>query len=1097
MAWQLNKGLATRWCLQILCVLALISFGGSQKSVAPSPESPSQAKCSGRFLMLVSTLDGQLASLDIEKKGSLQWTTETGTTPLLSSSISKLEIVKNGRPFRLIPSLDGGLYQFDGDNVEPLPFTADTLLTSSSKLTEESVIVGGRESMTYGVDIKTGEVRYLCQSSGCNQYTDGAHKMSDDIIMIKRNTQTVRAVEMRSGYEKWNFSVGQHELTFLEGEEDATISSCPTEDGGANSLDAKLKVFVPNGMVVAVDEKDPTNILWKYQFGVPIAKAWTLRHGVLEEVSLFDYKNVPALAPSPSEAKQENSAAPKPMLYLGFHHSQMYVQPSMTLTDDIAIAIDKMTKSPGTDVLTMPKVRWKPYIATASSRTPIIHSMVPLLDYDGRKPVHTYPGTPPMEKDEHGVIIAKNDFDYPYDNGFYIFGHDNPISLPDATDEPETIYQYITVINGSLWHWWKEVIVISLTTSVFLHIFINRYLHRGMQAGSYDDSGKSSDSGVGVSQRNSIEFENEAQLTRKAQSSPDLSHSVEFSSRYHNDFEHLKCLGKGGFGVVFEARNKIDECSYAVKRICVKNSEEAKEKVMREARALAKLDHVGIVRYYQVWIETPPSGWQEQRDCDLVSCGEVLSTTAAGSPTSITAFTTRNTERLSPVREVHENNRKNKQLSPSQLNPLRLDDSLADSFTNSDINQSLGFSPHFRKDLEKDESGSFSLGVGTPARLEPLFPDEDSGGVVFKNSDSEDNSGVKKVPFETYRDSSVSDISFENTNSSFNIVFEDSGCADKSGNANDDILMPEDLSISGTSSLNDVVVQGYRSPTDWSSSVSKNTPLLGKSKSDACILKSTPENIPGLKQSKIAEGSTLGNVCSVNEKLPKIYLYIQMQLCRCDTLKEWLNANTLRRNTIELLDFFHQIVNAVDYVHDSGLMHRDLKPSNIFFSMEGVIKIGDFGLVTTSAERTEVAQFEGDYRYQDRHTDQVGTQLYMSPEQISSQTYSQKVDIYSLGLIFLELFYPFSTQMERIMVLSDAKKLKFPERFQRELPEECKFVELLLSKEPDKRPSAKEILCHKMLVDFQPTPKLQRSRTRTISSSSGSGSDISDDRNKK
>jgi translation initiation factor 2-alpha kinase 3 len=52
--------------------------------------------------------------------------------------------------------------------------------------------------------------------------------------------------------------------------------------------------------------------------------------------------------------------------------------------------------------------------------------------------------------------------------------------------------------------------------------------------------------------------------------------------------------------------------------------------------------------------------------------------------------------------------------------------------------------------------------------------------------------------------------------------------------------------------------------------------------------------------------------------------------------------------------------------------------------MEGVIKIGDFGLVTTSAERTEVAQFEGDNRCQDRHTDQVGTQLYMSPEQVSA-----------------------------------------------------------------------------------------------------------------
>jgi serine/threonine protein kinase len=43
--------------------------------------------------------------------------------------------------------------------------------------------------------------------------------------------------------------------------------------------------------------------------------------------------------------------------------------------------------------------------------------------------------------------------------------------------------------------------------------------------------------------------------------------SPSFSSRYLEDFEPVHCLGKGGFGVVFEARNKIDDCLYAIKRI--------------------------------------------------------------------------------------------------------------------------------------------------------------------------------------------------------------------------------------------------------------------------------------------------------------------------------------------------------------------------------------------------------------------------------------------------------------------------------------------------------------------------------------------------
>ena len=56
---------------------------------------------------------------------------------------------------------------------------------------------------------------------------------------------------------------------------------------------------------------------------------------------------------------------------------------------------------------------------------------------------------------------------------------------------------------------------------------------------------------------------------------------------------------QGGFGVVFQARRRFDDRSYAIKRIRLPSTPEATEKVMREVRALANLEHSNIVRYHQ------------------------------------------------------------------------------------------------------------------------------------------------------------------------------------------------------------------------------------------------------------------------------------------------------------------------------------------------------------------------------------------------------------------------------------------------------------------------------------------------------------------
>ncbi|KAI0653862.1 Serine/threonine-protein kinase [Cubamyces menziesii] len=74
------------------------------------------------------------------------------------------------------------------------------------------------------------------------------------------------------------------------------------------------------------------------------------------------------------------------------------------------------------------------------------------------------------------------------------------------------------------------------------------------------------------------------------------------ASRWKEDWEELEILGRGGYGEVVKARNKIDNRIYAVKRIKLRNVQN--DKIFREVNALSRLNHRFIVRYYTTWVET-------------------------------------------------------------------------------------------------------------------------------------------------------------------------------------------------------------------------------------------------------------------------------------------------------------------------------------------------------------------------------------------------------------------------------------------------------------------------------------------------------------
>ena len=93
----------------------------------------------------------------------------------------------------------------------------------------------------------------------------------------------------------------------------------------------------------------------------------------------------------------------------------------------------------------------------------------------------------------------------------------------------------------------------------------------------------------------------------------DSSHVMTTSSRYMNDFVEAGRLGKGGFGEVVRARNKLDGRFYAVKKI-VQTSASALSGVLSEIILLSSMNHPNVVRYYTAWVEE-----EKADDTDSVS----------------------------------------------------------------------------------------------------------------------------------------------------------------------------------------------------------------------------------------------------------------------------------------------------------------------------------------------------------------------------------------------------------------------------------------------------------------------------------------------
>ena len=122
------------------------------------------------------------------------------------------------------------------------------------------------------------------------------------------------------------------------------------------------------------------------------------------------------------------------------------------------------------------------------------------------------------------------------------------------------------------------------------------------------------------------------------------------------------------------------------------------------------------------------------------------------------------------------------------------------------------------------------------------------------------------------------------------------------------------------------------------------------------------------------------------------YIFVVLEFCSVGSLGSLISKRTVGVNEIAV--WVAQLAMGLKEMHQLYVLHRDIKPENILVTMDGsqrVVKYTDFGLAIEIEETTS------------RQYGCAGTAEHMAPEVASRQPYSFPADIWSLGVIFLEV----------------------------------------------------------------------------------------------
>ena len=190
----------------------------------------------------------------------------------------------------------------------------------------------------------------------------------------------------------------------------------------------------------------------------------------------------------------------------------------------------------------------------------------------------------------------------------------------------------------------------------------------------------------------------------------------------------------------------------------------------------------------------------------------------------------------------------------------------------------------------------------------------------------------------------------------------------------------------------------------------------------------------------------------IDSKILNNKVYIIMEYADDGDLKAKIKQHKQKNIPFKeenIINWFIEICEAVNYVHKQKIIHRDLKPNNIFLMKDNHIKLGGFAIAKIlNADESQT-------------NTQIGTQLYLSPEIVKGESYDYRIDIWDLGVILYEMICfknPFEAKSISTSYMNIVKG-KIPEIENKNVSNELiELIYKILKVNPLKRPEIEEIV---------------------------------------